>query len=83
MKKFKNIQEGMNSTWQAIGADILDAVGGDLIPKDEVIELVLDANRLDMYGSCDKKELAEFKKLNYKDKMKVANEAFTFDHYGW
>lgn len=39
------LQEAAKLVWQAIGHDMFEANGGEDIPREDVIELVLDANR--------------------------------------
>lgn len=83
MKEFEDIQRCMNNTWECIGMDVLEASGVDYVPKCVVIEMVLDANRLDEYGHCEEEELKEFNALSITDKIKIAEKAFKFENYGY
>jgi hypothetical protein len=49
-EEFHRFRRACNSTWQAIGGDILDAGGGRDIPRSTVVEVVLDAGYLLTYG---------------------------------
>jgi hypothetical protein len=73
-------------TWQSIGGDILrtceDMGLQPLMEKEEVIESVMDAGYMGMYGR-DKEAYEFFKTLTYKQKTKLMEKAFPFAQYGW
>jgi len=77
------IKAGLEQTWQAIGADVLQASGSDSVPKDVVIEMVLDCNRYEDYGNLGEVDLEEFKGLPFEDKIAIAEETFTQEGYGY
>lgn len=79
----KEIHRALNTTWEAIGHDILAESENNEVTKELVIEMVLDANRLEMYGYCDPVELNKFNALPFKQQIKVANEAFKYGIYGY
>jgi len=76
-----------SKTWNAIGADILTSLeeaGEDAVmPQSHVVEVVCDADHMQMYGQ-DKEAYEFWKNLpTYKEKDKVVGEAFPFGTYGW
>ena len=87
----KQIHWMLQATWQAIGSEYLELGGGKSIPKSQVIEAVLDADYLEMYGPrkgpksdvpAQKALLERFRKLDYKEQIKVAKQTFKFSRYG-
>ncbi len=72
----------LQRTWEVIGGDILECGGGEAMPRSEVIEVVLDANYLEMYGDC-KEDIKEFRKLSYDEQEKFAGTVFTYRSYGY
>lgn len=76
------IINAMNSTWEAIAMDVLEISDGSA-SKDLVIEMVLDASRVESYGNLNDEELKYYKDLNFEEKIKIANEAFTYPTYGY
>ena len=88
-KEMKERMEQMASrTWDAIGGDMLVDEEGNMdesatMPKDHVIEVVCDADRMAMYG--DDKEVYEVWKAlsSYDEKLKAIEGAFTYEYYGW
>lgn len=47
---FSRFDRACNATWQSIGSDCAELNGGKPFRRSEVIELVLDADRVRMYG---------------------------------
>lgn len=76
------IEQALNNTWQAIGHDILEATGGEAIPRADVVEVVLDANYLEMYGGLSADEVKAFRALSYNKQKAIARNAFPFGRYG-
>lgn len=72
----RKIKVAMAATWNYILADCPDEMGGE-----EVSELVLDADRLEMYSNCDKDVLKEFRQLSYMKQMELAAEVFPSNRY--
>ena len=74
----------LNRIWEEIGADILACTGDSSIPRDEVIEVVLDTDRR-CHSHLDDPTIdwIEFDALPYDKKVKAAREAFTFSRYGY
>lgn len=76
----KRIARAAQSTWQAIGGDILRAAEADSMSRDEVVEAVMDY--IQDYGR-DMDAIAEFEKLNFEEKQAVLQKAFPLARYGW
>jgi hypothetical protein len=78
-----NFQERINraaqSTWQAIGGDILRAAEVDSMSREDVAEAVMDY--INDYGR-DMDAIAEFKKLSFEEKQAVLLKAFPLARYG-
>lgn len=73
-------------TWDAIGGDVLTCMeecGEDpVMPREHVIETVLDAGYMNMYGE-DKEAYQVLQKMDYDDQFKLLKEAFKAPRYGW
>lgn len=91
--ELKDIHDMMQFTWDYIGMDMLQCVADSegkhrdrvSMPKSHVIEVVLDANYMEMDAarSPEEKELLKkFRQLEYKDQIKVAKQTFTAARYG-
>lgn len=48
--EFERFSDACKRTYQAIGRDLADARGGEPAPRDEIIEVVLDANHVRNFG---------------------------------
>lgn len=83
-KEFMNLKFALEATWQAIGADILAVVPEQSISRDEVIEVVLDADRLECYADEESKPVVEtFRTLPYPEQIAIAKKYFVFERYGY
>jgi hypothetical protein len=73
-------------TWQVIGYDVLTANEGRSMPRDEVIEVTMDADHMLSYGGngrrLDKVLYEKFNALSERDRMKLMKEAFPLGRYG-
>jgi len=81
------IIRAMVNTWDAIGADcLIDDMGNRdpkaELPKDHVIEIVLDASHMEMYGR-DGEAVEELRKMPYEKMIEIGKKAFTYETYGW
>ena len=76
----KRITKAAQSTWQAIGGDVLRSACVDSMSRDEVVEAVMDY--LEGYGR-DMNAIAEFKKLGFEEKLATLRKAFPLARYGW
>jgi hypothetical protein len=90
-----NICDAAHSVWDYIGHDILDAVKleKELNPnantdepltmsKDEVIEVVLDAGRLDEHLKEQNQWVLGMENLSLNEWINLVKPAFPFDTYG-
>jgi hypothetical protein len=78
----QNLKRAMLAVWDAVGPDVIQMAievdGVDYVDRYEVIQTVLDADRLAQHGRLDSDLLAKIKKFNYHDLMSFArNEVFT------
>jgi len=84
----------MNQQWEEIGPDSLTSMEqientkNPLISRDDAIELILDANRLETHlKMCPdpeiEKELKEFRELTWRQQIAVARIAFPYETYLW
>lgn len=79
--EIQDIKFALEHVWQAIGSDIMEVVEGNAIARAELIEMVLDADRVDMYGDLNPDLLGRFKALSYEDKINIAEQQFTYLSY--
>lgn len=79
------ICKALNHTWDVIGYDCLQATldygGKDNMSRNDVIEVVLDADHPTTHGG-DNEAIKILNTLSYNDKIKIAKEAFIFARYG-
>lgn len=81
----RRILNSMKRTWQAIGIDCIQCriyCGEKRMPRAEVIEVVCDADRMDMYGD-DQEAYDVSKRLDWNDMKKLGKKAFPFKTYGY
>ncbi len=87
----KEFQSAALSTWQAIGYDLIKcfaetdeiSINRVSIPKDIVIESVLDADYILQYGGIKTPEVKEYyKNGDYDQMVKLCQEVFKFKTYG-
>jgi len=72
-KQLEEVKRGLRNTWQMIGGEIAQ---GRAVPRDEVIEVVLDSSYLEYEGRIDKSLVKEFRKLSFDEQIKIAEECF-------
>jgi len=86
-KMEQRIVRAMLRTWDEIGGDTLtmleEADEPAVLPKDEVIELVIDAGRLRVFGGDDEAADELYNLPSYEEKVEIGRKAFTFEKYGW
>lgn len=75
----KRIIQAMYKTWNYIGCDLISETGD--LSQSEVIEVVLDADRVTTFGS-DKEAAKVLYELSYNAMKTLAKEAFPFKRYG-
>lgn len=92
-KEIGDIHYMMQRTWDTIGMDILqctaDSEGTNReqigMKRSHVVEVVLDASYIEAYGPSkpeDEKLLEKFRKLDYKNQIKIARQHFIYKTYG-
>ncbi len=79
----EEMENALNKVWQAIGADVLAMCENNTASKSEVIEMVMDANRMDMFGDLGEDGLLFWNGLNHKTQKRIANSAFEYNEYGY
>jgi hypothetical protein len=75
----KEQQRIMWIIWEEIAQDAGDLSTNGILDQTEVIELVLDAGRLEMCG--DPGRWVEFRKLPYQEQIEVSKQVFKYDTY--
>ena len=71
----KRVTRAADITWQAIGEDILKVAEVRSLPKDDVIEAVMDCDYMERYGN-DKDAVATFRKLPADEQPDMLRKAF-------
>jgi len=83
----KEVSEAMQITWETISYDFLEMIyvttGNESASREDVIEIVLDADRVVMHGDMYEETAKRFKELQLDEKYRIANETFTEDRYGY
>ncbi len=75
-EELKLLHDALWDVWNYVGGEVLDCTGQSEASRDMVIEVVLDADRLEMF--CCKNERDEDKKLNIIDTVKKFRK-FSYD----
>src|SRR5256885_1768099 len=86
------IRRALERTWQAIGYDMLSAAAEDMgrdidgvnLPRDDVIEIVLDADYLELNGGLARNDpaLLWFRALPKAQQDALARKVFPLRSYG-
>jgi hypothetical protein len=81
MKLTKDQVHALNNIWEQIAPDALEAFGETELSQNEVIELVLDADRpTTFYPEID---WSEFQSLLYSERIQICKQqVFTYEIYG-
>ena len=76
-EQLKLVEGLVRRTWQYIASDLIEANDGKSIPKAEVVECTLDADRLeyDARKPEEKEALKVFRNLPFKKQDKIAGDA--------
>jgi hypothetical protein len=76
-EQLKLVQESVRSTWNYIAYDLIECNGGKPIKKAEVVECVLDADRMEYDARKPemKEALKAFRNLPLKTQDKIAGDA--------
>lgn len=80
-EKIKIIHTAMWRVWEVIGGEFFQENNESFLSREEVIEVILDANYLESFGNCKADLLKEFRKLPYEDQEKIAKQKFTLERY--
>lgn len=89
MRNFKDeVMYCANRVWDIIGDDCLCDEYGKIdysatVSRDEVVELVMDADRLRTLGNLSSENYSKFMKLPYDEKEAIVKKAFSCERYGW
>lgn len=78
-------KQAMNTTWATIAYDCIDGNGGKAMKRDDVIDVVLDADYMETYAARkpeEKELLKRFRQLSYPEMQKLARTTFTYARYG-
>jgi len=70
-----NYKVAIQRTWETIAPDVLameQEMGNSFAKQDLIIEMVLDANRVEEYGDLSKEDLAGWLCLDYKERFELA-----------
>lgn len=78
----KRCVSAIRETWQQIGGDILDANGGGDMDREDVIEVVLDADNV-LLNSRDHEAAKVLDGLPYEVQNEIGREAFPAKRYGY
>ena len=78
----QRINKAANFTWEAIGSDILQVAEVDSMPREAVIEVVIDCDYMERYGD-DREAVAAFRKLPADEQLDMLRKAFRCKHYGF
>lgn len=78
-ENLQKVKTALNRTFNAIAGDLFEQC--ERMSREEVVEVVLDANYIDMYGGLEKPLLKEFQDLSYDERIKIATETFPFKYY--
>ena len=85
-EELKQIRRMLSQTFDYIAPDLLACQESrdPSIPRDEAIEVTLDADYLESYGGKKDRPLVErFRRLSYDDQIAVAKPAFPYRTYGY
>jgi len=83
MENTEEFETALQNVWQAIGSDVLEMCDNNTASKSEVIEMVLDANRINNFGNLTPELLSEWNSLDLCDKISVAKKSFNHSFYGY
>jgi len=67
-------------TWETIASDIIECVDESYLERDEVIEVVMDADYM-MYHGRDKEAYEIYKGLPYEKQLEIMKNEFNCQRY--
>lgn len=71
---WNGIKAAIQQTWQGIAPDVI-ASCGEIEDLDELVEVTLDADRVETYGNLTDAAKAEYQAMDYEAKKAIAREA--------
>jgi hypothetical protein len=80
--EIRTLSQVMNSVWQYVGEDFLQLNDGKDVRRSEVIEVVTDANRMEMICPKEADIIRKYYALDDKKKTLIDKHAFPFAKYG-
>jgi hypothetical protein len=78
----QRFHRALQAAWQAIGSEVLECGGGSSMPRSDVVEVVLDADYIKMYGGLAPADYDAWRELSYTQRKNIARETFTYKSYG-
>lgn len=72
----KRLVYALQAVWAAIGSDCIEAMQVDCMTSDVVVDLVLDCNRVEMYGQLSKTDKLYWQLLSPEEHRRLAEVAF-------
>lgn len=75
----KEVELAMRRTIDAIGFDLQEMYEDGIIPFGDAREMVLDADRIFMYGNMEPAVVEYYKGLSYTHKNKLVKKAIPYD----
>jgi len=80
--ELQKLYEALWHTWVTIADDIFTCTGKDEVDRATVIEVVLDADRLEtLCNKVDREIVERFRKLSYEEQIEIAKGRFTHETY--
>ncbi|MDY0189038.1 MAG: hypothetical protein RBR16_14070 [Syntrophus sp. (in: bacteria)] len=75
----KEVEMAMRRTIDAIVSDMLDLYEDGIVPKEDAQEMVLDADRIFMYGQMEPAVVDYYRKMPYERIVELAKKAIPLD----
>lgn len=75
----KNVETAMHRTIDAIGYDLQDLYEDGIIPKVDAREMVIDADRILMFGGMDEETTTYYKGMSRTHRDKLLKKAIPYD----
>ena len=75
----EKVVKAMTRTMDAIGFDLQEMYDDGIIPKGDAREVVLDADRIHLYGNMDAETSTYYIGLSWTHKQKLAKKATPYD----
>lgn len=86
--ELEKLYRALWQTWCTIGGDVLECTGKSEVDRATVLEVVLDAGRLEQFCGVNEPEKAEvqkivkrFREFSYEEQKEIAKGRFTYKTY--